>query len=154
MATSVVPPVLASIGDNGVLNERLTPELSDVWIDRDLSWLAFNERMLAEAIRWTHSSVGTREIPGDLQLESRRVLHEARVRPARRRDRRSSLHGLLDYDRNFSPLLQKQAECYRSRDCSRSRASMESSLQMGRPDRCATREEASNPTSTKTFLPH
>lgn len=50
MATSVVSPVLASIGDNGVLNERLTPELSEVWIDRDLSWLAFNERVLAEAI--------------------------------------------------------------------------------------------------------
>ena len=40
---------LASIGDNGVLNSQLKPELSEVWIDRDLSWLDFNERVLAEA---------------------------------------------------------------------------------------------------------
>jgi polyphosphate kinase len=46
MATSV----LASIGDYGVLNSRLTPELSEVWVDRDLSWLDFNQRVLAEAL--------------------------------------------------------------------------------------------------------
>jgi polyphosphate kinase len=46
MATSV----LASIGDYGVLNSRLTTELSEIWIDRDLSWLDFNERVLAEAL--------------------------------------------------------------------------------------------------------
>ncbi|HTW45210.1 MAG TPA: polyphosphate kinase 1 [Acidobacteriaceae bacterium] len=42
--------VLASIGDHGVLNSQLSPELSEVWIDRDLSWLDFNERVLAEAL--------------------------------------------------------------------------------------------------------
>lgn len=42
--------VLASIGDQGVLNSRLSPELAEVWIDRDLSWLDFNERVLAEAL--------------------------------------------------------------------------------------------------------
>src|SRR5271169_3433427 len=41
---------LASIGDRGVLNEQLPQTLSDVWIDRDLSWLDFNERVLAEAL--------------------------------------------------------------------------------------------------------
>ena len=50
MATIEATPILASIGDNGVLNERLSPELSEVWIDRDLSWLDFNERVLAEAL--------------------------------------------------------------------------------------------------------
>src|ERR1700729_3349834 len=39
---------LASIGDDGVLNESLSPTLSNVWIDRDVSWLDFNERVLAE----------------------------------------------------------------------------------------------------------
>jgi polyphosphate kinase len=40
----------ASIGDQGVLNTKLSQSLSDVWIDRDLSWLDFNERVLAEAL--------------------------------------------------------------------------------------------------------
>ena len=46
MATSV----LASIGDHGVLNAPLSPALPEVWIDRDLSWLDFNWRVLAEAL--------------------------------------------------------------------------------------------------------
>src|ERR1700689_4675622 len=45
---------LASIGDDGVLNAPLSEALSSVWIDRDLSWLDFNERVLAEALdEWT-----------------------------------------------------------------------------------------------------
>src|SRR5580692_11054859 len=46
MATSV----LASIGDHGVLNAPLSPALPEIWIDRDLSWLDFNWRVLAEAL--------------------------------------------------------------------------------------------------------
>jgi polyphosphate kinase len=43
-------PVMVSIGDDGVLNRELGPTLSDVWIDRDLGWLDFNDRVLAEAL--------------------------------------------------------------------------------------------------------
>ena len=43
-------PALASIGDHGILNTTLSDDLVDVWIDRDLSWLDFNERVLAEAL--------------------------------------------------------------------------------------------------------
>ncbi len=46
MATTV----LASIGDHGALNAELPTDLQAVWIDRDLSWLDFNERVLAEAL--------------------------------------------------------------------------------------------------------
>jgi polyphosphate kinase len=40
---------MVSIGDEGILNQEVTSALSDVWIDRDLSWLEFNDRVLAEA---------------------------------------------------------------------------------------------------------
>jgi hypothetical protein len=40
-------PQLVSIGDEGVLNTQMAPSLSDIWIDRDLSWLDFNQRVLA-----------------------------------------------------------------------------------------------------------
>jgi len=40
----------ASIGDHGALNAKLSDTLADVWIDRDLSWLDFNARVLAEAV--------------------------------------------------------------------------------------------------------
>src|SRR5215468_7644432 len=40
----------ASIGDDGALNARLSDALADIWIDRDLSWLDFNARVLAEAL--------------------------------------------------------------------------------------------------------
>lgn len=43
-------PALASLGDHGVLNTSLPPALQEVWLDRDLSWLDFNERVLAEAL--------------------------------------------------------------------------------------------------------
>jgi polyphosphate kinase len=39
-----------SIGDQGVLNQALTADVSEVWIDRDLGWLDFNERVLAQAL--------------------------------------------------------------------------------------------------------
>jgi polyphosphate kinase len=39
-----------SVGDDGVLNEVLPADLSTVWIDRDLSWLDFNDRVLAQAL--------------------------------------------------------------------------------------------------------
>src|ERR1700753_2635916 len=46
MATTV----MASVGDHGSLNAELPTDLQAVWIDRDLSWLDFNDRVLAEAL--------------------------------------------------------------------------------------------------------
>ncbi len=43
-------PVLVSIGDDGVLNKELSQTLSEVWLDRDLGWLDFNDRVLAQAL--------------------------------------------------------------------------------------------------------
>jgi polyphosphate kinase len=41
---------MVSIGDTGVLNRAVSQPLSAVWIDRDMSWLDFNDRVLAEAL--------------------------------------------------------------------------------------------------------
>ena len=41
---------MVSIGDSGVLNREVSQTLSDVWLDRDLGWLDFNDRVLAEAL--------------------------------------------------------------------------------------------------------
>jgi polyphosphate kinase len=43
-------PAMVSIGDNGVLNREVSQTLSDIWLDRDLGWLDFNDRVLAEAL--------------------------------------------------------------------------------------------------------
>src|ERR1700729_1451812 len=43
-------PVMVSVGDHGVLNKELPHPLADVWLDRDLSWLDFNDRVLSEAL--------------------------------------------------------------------------------------------------------
>ena len=41
--------VLVSLDDDGVLDVPVSAALAKVWIDRDLSWLDFNDRVLAEA---------------------------------------------------------------------------------------------------------
>jgi polyphosphate kinase len=41
---------MVSVGDSGVLNREIAQSLAEVWIDRDLSWLDFNDRVLAEAL--------------------------------------------------------------------------------------------------------
>lgn len=38
-----------SVGDQGVLNQAAGDDLSQIWIDRDLGWLDFNDRVLAQA---------------------------------------------------------------------------------------------------------
>jgi polyphosphate kinase len=49
-STPLATASTVSIGDDGAFNVHLPGNLSKVWIDRDLSWLDFNERVLAEAL--------------------------------------------------------------------------------------------------------
>src|SRR5215469_2005054 len=42
--------LMVSVGDRGVLNREVSHSLAEVWIDRDLGWLDFNDRVLAEAL--------------------------------------------------------------------------------------------------------
>jgi polyphosphate kinase len=111
MATTVVPPVLASIGDHGVLNKRLTPELSEVWIDRDLSWLDFNERVLTEAVdertplleRAKFLAIFNSNLD-EFFMKRVAVLREGRTEEQFAR--------FVQLRQKLLPMLQKQAECY------------------------------------------
>ena len=112
MATSAATSVLASIGDQGVLNERLSPELSDVWIDRDLSWLDFNERVLAEAI---DERTPLLERAKFLAIFSSNLdeFFMKRVSVVRGGKTEEQFARFVQLRQRLLPLLQKQAECYR-----------------------------------------
>src|SRR6202042_2932087 len=49
-AMSAATQTRISVGDEGVLNVQAAPSLSELWLDRDMGWLEFNERVLAEAL--------------------------------------------------------------------------------------------------------
>jgi len=113
MATSVLTsPTLASIGDHGVLNERLTPELSEVWIDRDSSWLDFNDRVLAEALdartplleRLKFLAIFTSNLD---EFFMKRV---ALLRTGGTEEKRAQF---LQLREKLLPMLSKQGECFR-----------------------------------------
>ena len=108
MATSV----LASIGDHGVLNATLAPTLPEIWIDRDLSWLDFNERVLAEALdertplleRAKFLAIFTSNLD-EFFMKRQSVL---------RHDASDAQRALLKHLREkLLPMLERQADCYR-----------------------------------------
>src|ERR1700728_2372451 len=108
MATTV----LASIGDHGALNAALPTNLSNVWIDRDLSWLDFNERVLAEALdqrtplleRAKFLAIFTSNLD---EFFMKRVAVLRGVRPEEQFAR------FVQLRQKLLPMLQKQADCYR-----------------------------------------
>jgi polyphosphate kinase len=109
MATSV----LASIGDYGVLNTTLSPTLPDIWIDRDLSWLDFNQRVLAEAYdertplleRAKFLAIFTSNLD-EFFMKRQAVLRHGDT------DAQRAL--LQQVREKLLPLLERQAECYRN----------------------------------------
>ena len=108
MATAV----LASIGDRGVLNATLSEEQSAIWLDRDLSWLDFNERVLAEALddrtplleRAKFLAIFTSNLD---EFFMKRVAILCQAQGAEQRALFNELREKL------LPMLAKQAECYR-----------------------------------------
>src|SRR5215475_13294249 len=103
---------LVSIGDEGVLNAPVSPSLSDVWIDRDLSWLDFNERVLAEAVdartplleRAKFLAIFTSNLD-EFFMKRIAVLRETPTP-----ERLKLLEQLRD---KLLPMLRQQAECFR-----------------------------------------
>src|SRR6201996_9630877 len=108
MATNV----LASIGDHGFLNEQLPAALAGVWIDRDLSWLDFNDRVLAEALdertplleRAKFLAIFTSNLD---EFFMKRV---ALLREGWTEEQHARLRQLRE---KLLPMLRRQAECYR-----------------------------------------
>jgi hypothetical protein len=109
---SLWPTVFASIGDHGALNASLSPTLAETWIDRDLSWLDFNDRVLAEALdertplleRAEFLAIFTSNLD-EFFMKRQAVIHHG-TSDAQRALARQVRERLL-------PLLKRQAECYR-----------------------------------------
>ena len=107
-------PAPVSVGDEGVLDTHISPALAEVWIDRDLSWLDFNERVLAEAMdertplleRAKFLAIFTANLD-EFFMKRIAVLRET-LTPER-------LKLLAQIRAKLLPMLQQQAECFRGR---------------------------------------
>jgi polyphosphate kinase len=103
---------LASIGDYGVLNTKLPKKLAEVWIDRDLSWLDFNYRVLAEAL---DERTLLLEKAKFLAIFTSNLDEFFMKRVAVLREENGQAHNsLLPHLREkLLPMLAQQAECFR-----------------------------------------
>ena len=105
-------PALASIGDQGVLNTKLPPALSDVWIDRDLSWLDFNQRVLAEALDERTPLLERAKFLAifNSNLDEFSMKRMAVLRRGQSEGQRTLFKQLRE---KLLPMLRDQADCYR-----------------------------------------
>jgi polyphosphate kinase len=110
---SAAAPALVSIGDHGVLNAQLTPAQADVWIDRDMSWLDFNQRVLAEALDERTALLERAKFLAifSSNLDEFFMKRMAILQQGQTKEERSLLQTLRE---RLLPQLQQQADCYRN----------------------------------------
>jgi polyphosphate kinase len=103
---------LASIGDHGLLNATLPATLQDIWIDRDLSWLDFNERVLAEALDDRTPLLEKAKFLAifSSNLDEFFMKRESVLRQGTGDSPQALLKQLHE---KLLPMLERQAECYR-----------------------------------------
>ncbi|HWF06784.1 MAG TPA: polyphosphate kinase 1 [Candidatus Angelobacter sp.] len=106
-------PALVSIGDNGVLNAQLTAAQAGIWIDRDMSWLDFNERVLAEALDERTPLLERAKFLAifSSNLDEFFMKRMALLQQGTTKQEQSLLQNLRE---RLLPQLQQQADCYRN----------------------------------------
>ena len=94
---------MSSVAPSPTTADRLTPE--ERYFNRELSWLAFNERVLAEACQPRLPAARAAALPVDLGQQPRRVHDDPRRRPRRAgaQRRRQRLDRRQDARRSSSP---------------------------------------------------
>ncbi len=104
--------VLVSVGDHEFLNAELPPSLSEVWIDRDISWLAFNGRVLEEALDTRTPLLERAKFLAIFtsNLDEFYMKREAVLRQGKTELQVAVAQQLRD---KLLPMLQCQADCYR-----------------------------------------
>src|SRR6202046_370710 len=107
-------PALASIGDHGVLNASLPQPLTSVWLDRDLGWLDFNDRVLAEAL---DERTPLLERAKFLAIFSANLdeFFMKRISVLRRGSTPERAHLLAAIRERLLQSLRRQAECFRNK---------------------------------------
>src|ERR1700753_91707 len=112
MSAHSTPVLFASVGDDDAFGTAIQPFLQQAWLDRDLSWLDFNDRVLAEALddrtplleRAKFLAIYTSNLD-EFFMKRMSVLRQGRTEEER--DLLQKLRAKLQ------PSLLQQARCYR-----------------------------------------
>ena len=106
-------PAMVSIGDRGILNREVSQPLAEVWMDRDLGWLDFNDRVLAEAV---DERTPLLERAKFLAIFTSNLdeFFMKRISTLRRKPTPAAAELLEQLHRRLNSSLQRQAECYRN----------------------------------------
>jgi polyphosphate kinase len=104
--------ILVSVGDHEFLNAELPATLTDAWIDRDLSWLDFNWRVLEEALD-TRTPLLERAKFLAIFTSNLDEFYMKRDAMLRQGKTESQVAAAKKIRERLEPMLLRQAECYR-----------------------------------------